>query len=385
MRPVTPWKLVVVALSTALTVSVSGPTAAVSTIAGPGATTDRNIMFVMAGDGWDVQLPDDDQSATPRTRRQAARDGMLRWNEPRDHDGRRYATIWSTVPPGTYRRVDVRVQALSATFCGVPAVACFKENPDTIYVSDAISDAVTFDHATAHEMGHALGLPHSGSSDVHTQHIANAFQTPLMSVCTDYYYANLMDEDDASIARNRAALRPRPIGPNVSVETGRLYPWRSSGNPVSVVTTSSSDGVYHLMVAPNSQYDNVNNAVNFDTAEGKLISARLNYLTPGGVGGSVRMAVEARYVYYGAVATGSCAQGQYPTGRDENTRTNGGWTTVLQASFPPSASWTWRDTGTWQVPPHGDFDVRIRIFSTVTASAGGYIHVHYDNARVREH
>lgn len=108
--------------------------------------------------------------------------------------------------------------------------------------------------------------------------------------------------------------------------------------------------------------------------------------SPGTILGSVSVIIDWRRRDYAAVEPGSCAEGNYPTGRDQNEVTFlGEWEVLASGSFIPATTWVSMDFASAPMPSAGDaIDIQIRAVSSVKGTDGQFRQINFDNTRVWE-
>ncbi|HEX8001249.1 MAG TPA: hypothetical protein VF519_00980 [Mycobacteriales bacterium] len=296
---------------------------------------------------------------------------------------REVKVIFTSTPGGAFFRLGAFVK------CGDPLI-------NRIELAEILLgtgyDAQELYETASHEMGHALGLHHSGLEDS----LRTSDTESMMSTGHEAPLGYNLD-DAAALSHHWAAGSGRTFTANYGFENQLDFYSASGAQPVWA-TSGTYEGAYHATVVPNSTSDNLNQSVAVTHATGTYVRPSVQYVTPGATAGVVRLQLFARDTTYVYDASQENVNLFFPLRtRDMNIRLKGAfeyqWYLALdEPSLPLSNSWR---SGTtpyrFYIPPVADpyatdagtVDLRLRLFSSASI-AGGYVHVHYDNVRVQE-
>lgn len=334
--------------------------------------------------------------------RAAAVRGFSKWNDGRNRDGTVTARATPAVISGA-RQIQV---ILSDDPDGEGAAGQFRCDTnqlvmDSDFIAGYSAEQARWVVLAAHEMGHALGMHHTGMYD---SHYGGGLpkgndSMPLMATCVAGSpvasgSANYSNDDAAGATYYHGIGANATLTANYGFEEGMDWFWPAGASP-TLATGSTSGGFWHAQVAPNSSSDNLVQTISFSVSNGRQIRPSLQYMTPGAVLGSIRVQLYYRVVDYAPWPNPSQPSCGYPINKQMNDRVeddpDAGWL-LVQNPNPFPLSNVWRvgiPTYTWTIPTtlYNEpiaVDVRLRIYSSAASSTGGYVHVHYDDVRIQE-
>lgn len=304
------------------------------------------------------------------------RDGFGDWRAPRDWDGDRVIKQMDEVSSNG----KVKVVGVSPGYFGDPSqlgsASC--GDPSTILLRyDQSGNAL--EHLARHEMGHALGMHHTGSTD--------SFGGPMetMATCISFGSTSLSQDDDGHVVYHHGDLNPETIHANAGFETGTSWWGTSSVSSFYTSTYQPEDGSAAGRFRPSSDDGYIYQSMNFAAAQGRKVDARTNIrkVSSQSTYGRVRLELLVRHVVYG---TGECAD-EFVTGKDQNVRSS--WTTwwiARAADRYPTASWAILDTTAYTLPTSYDAtDLRVRVKSSVRySSTSSLATIAVDTTRARD-
>lgn len=314
------------------------------------------------------------------TEKNKFRDAMADWNGVKDYDGGKVVNSLSE----TTGSADVDVyfhpspggnsNSLASAECVWPQA--------TISFNSVLEDdwsTSDWEHISRHEMGHLMGLEHTGDDD------SFGGQTETMATCASHTSTSLSQDDVGNITHKKGDLSPETINANAGFEEGTTWWGKSSVQDFSHATGGAQDGSGYLTFRPSAAYGYVYQTMNYAASGGKKIDARVNHkkIVNWATTGNMKMEILVRSVEY---KDGTCGSG-WPTGKDQNHRDDvGSWTTVRTDTFTPSASWSWTTVGAlYTIPSSWDAaDIRIRVRSNLKyVQYGNYSTVAIDTTRAR--
>ena len=256
-----------------------------------------------------------------------------------------------------------------------------------------------------HEFGHTMGGDHTGDADQTADGLnGDGFRgssLETMSTCHGDETGAMSSDDHGMLYHKLGKLSPEGIHADLGFET-RTDAWRHQDTASFAFSTAAPlDGDYSLRFRPAVQGGYIHQTMNFAAMGGKQIDARANvrkvYDIPSS--GNIQLDVVTRWVRYASATSGSCAVGQYQTGRNQNDRIDiGAFVTVRSQLFNPSSSTNWTtltETLLYPLPTMNDagntvhaHDIHIRVRSTVKYTSGEYADqygtIDVDSARVRD-
>lgn len=144
-----------------------------------------------------------------------AREAIGLWNQPRDYNGNQLMVVSESTSSGVsvqLRHTDPDVYGSSECVAG----ASFWIN------SQHITSKTFVRKVSRHEMGHLLGMEHTGRYDS-----TNGDNPPTMSTCVDrskFLDQNILSQDDAAYANwLHGSLANRQLHANIGFEQGPSY------------------------------------------------------------------------------------------------------------------------------------------------------------------
>ena len=237
-----------------------------------------------------------------------------------------------------------------------------------------------------HEMGHVLGLNHTGWEDSFDSN------KPIMGIC-DYDNMEVAQDDRGNVVRLLGDLSPGTIHANAGFEMGSKEYWgKSSVASWSVSTLNTLDGDYNLRFKPSATNGYVYQTMNVAADETSTdFDARFNYrkVSTGSTTGKMTMQILSRRVEYGFISSG-CEYNRFQGGATINqndvNHSQYGFSVVRTESRTPTTSWATRTESTPYFTPLNweGVDLRIRVLSAVIlTSSGNFAKVSIDTTRVR--
>jgi len=322
--------------------------------------------------------------------------GAEGWESTLDWDGTLVATIFEA----SGSEIDVWFEE---DFAGSPTLGegdCNRPAPSPNFSlrlnPDLRSDFPTLRVVARHEMGHVLGLDHTGWYDDYTS--GSTYPTSTRATLTtclayaDVDNAIYGQDDAAALTHQLGGLDPESIHPNAGYEdwsSGSPRYWAKTGGVWSQSSVGTADGTFHLRYKPSSSdssyaYQTVNYADG--TLSGAVpIDARVNYKKDVSTDtGSIRLELLVRQKTYGT--SGNCLS-QFFTGVNQNVVVStGSWIEVRDSGLlTVSSSWALYTTSSYTISAawHAA-DIRVAVKSTVRNSAGALTYVRLDTVRARD-
>jgi hypothetical protein len=239
-------------------------------------------------------------------------------------------------------------------------------------------NAAFYSREGRHEMGHIIGMPHSGDGSSR-----NGDNPPTMATCISQpgQPSSFSQDDYSSMGRRNSTIGPvgtDPFTANIGFEQGTSF-YGVTGGQLDWYSSGGATGPGHIgFKAPSTDYvyqttDVASGNRNFDY-RGVVNHKK----SSGNETGSVRIRLYSGGIDYNGAANGC----DYPLGHiNLNSQTTGGY--VLQADSGDvalSPTWVQMATPLWDAPNADGYRLQVRVYENATES-GQIARTRFDNLR----
>jgi hypothetical protein len=268
-------------------------------------------------------------------------------------------------------------------------------------VNRLLTGGALLQHAATHEMGHVIGLGHSGQSASHDSDNPAAMSTVN---CVDFPVTlegqvladpdafvlaeDYSQDDEAAVINRLDTLVPRSLHANQSFERGLTY-WGMTGGTWALYNSGGPDGPHYIRFKPAAEtqyvYQTVDLVHKSRYSWSLSMDARVNHkLNSSSDAGQVRLRILIRRLDFEADA--SCG---FLSQLNEHTRdVLTTWTSVATTGWQTvGTAWDWDTTPTYAVPSGWEgVEVRVTVNSRVRSNggSGALTWVRLDDTRARE-
>lgn len=227
-----------------------------------------------------------------------------------------------------------------------------------------------------HEMGHVLGLNHTGDHDSYGND-----NPGTMTTCIGNAVRQWSREDRAAIAHFHTSLQPTHVSANVGFER-QLEDWGVTGANATISTSGSANGTRHVRFTPTNSSSAIWQTVRLHLGgDSRSFDTSTNLRQIGtGTQGDVRVLLVTRNITYSSGGS-SCS---YYGGKDLNGSFTAG-TPHVRSTLIAAIGTTWgtfRPPLPYQTPGPDAIDLEVRLQST-RSGPGGYATIAIDDMRVR--
>lgn len=329
------------------------------------------------------------------TEQASVQQGFEYWNSVRGLTGSQHVDVHNYAVNGAGVRIDIKQQELSGGAQGRASCTNYEIVIDPT-IGTRRMNADEFRFVAAHEMGHILGLEHTGEMenlDVEPDALPPYGAHPVMKACGFSMYANGLTPDDIAGVHYHYSAMPKYFAANSGFEgqgTGywRLAPQDGSTFAAPTGLAANTGNRYGLFDFANTS-SNVYQRIDYLSGGGHQVDVAGAFSTDSlaSAGGTVRVELLSRTNSY-AGTTDSCqdTQFEYTSSNlnDKNTRFD---PFVLRTSYTCTVTTTWTgcNAPVYVTPSTTSSDFQVRVFSNVKkASTGEFYRINIDDLRFRE-
>lgn len=312
------------------------------------------------------------------TARGWARAAINLWNQPLDYAGARLQTVSEVVTGGSVvvQLKDAPSNSYGSSECTFGA---------SMYINRDYVGSQSFVYKLSrHEMGHLIGMEHTGSKDSW-----NGDNPPTMSTCIDrslFNTANILSQDDQAYSNwLHGVLANRQLHANIGFEQG-FGLWGRSGGTVEWQSSGGATGpgrIRHLTSSSTSYvYQTINLATGDDS--GQPYRSVINYkVASAGHSGIIEGELFRQNITYGGGDNG-CEYADGLQNLNSPSYSTSGFVNVATTGpigLAGKTSWT-SGASVWEYPPMANgYRMQLRVYSHAKDSAGASQWVYLDNLR----
>lgn len=311
------------------------------------------------------------------TQKSWARSALGLWNRPLDYAGARLQTVSEVTSGGSVvvQLKDAPTNSYGSSECTFGA---------SMWINRVHVGAASFVYQMSrHEMGHLLGMEHSGANDSW-----NGDNPPSMATCIDksrFHATNLLSQDDQAYANwLHGVLANRQLHSNIGFEQG-FGLWGRSAGTVEWQSSGGATGPGRIRHLTSSSTGYVYQTINIATGDdsGQPYRSVINYkVASAGHSGIIEGELFRQNITYPGDNTCAYADGlqdlnspSYSTSGFVNVATTG------PIGLAGKTAWT-SGASVWEYPPSANgYRMQLRVYSHAKDSTGASQWVYLDNLR----